>query len=262
MKFDKVLVPVDGSARSDVATDLAINSAKTFGSKLTFVNVVDFSSNMKYGSVESIDEILELQTEGQEATDRVHALAKDAGIEYETKILQGVPWKVISKMSKDYDMVILGVTGKGGVGRIGETVHNVLENSSCPVLTIKSGSRRIEEVLLPVANENSVAIGLAIETVKRVEGKLTVFAVKAEGVDAKALAESIVSKCQAAGINAVSKISDGDPAEAIIAQSGMYDLVIMGTMSKKKGNVLHGGVTEDIILHASCPVTVVREKDA
>ena len=39
----------------------------------------------------------------------------------------------------------------------------------------------------------------------------------------------------------------------------MFDLVIMGTMTLGKGDVLHGGVTEDIIFNAACPVTVVRD---
>ena len=259
MKFDKVLVPLDGSARSDIATEIAINSAKAFGSTLTFLNVVDFSSNMKYGSVDAIDEILELQTEGQKATDRVDAAAKSAGVEYTTKIVQGVPWEVIVKMSKDYDQIILGVTGKGGVGRIGQTIEKVIENSKCPVLTIKSGSRRIEHILLPVANHNSAAVEVAIQTAKKIDGTLTVFSVDNSIVDdAATLIEEVADKCRSQGVKVETKLGSGNAAEAIIAQSGMFDLVIMGTV--EKGEVLHGGVTEDIILHASCPVTVVREK--
>jgi len=261
MKFEKILVPVDGSPLSDVATDVAINSAKLFGSKLTFLNVVDFSSNMKFGSVENVDEILELQTEGQKATDRVDSKAKAAGIPYETKIVQGVPWEVITKMSRNYDQIILGVTGKGGMGgRIGKTVEKVLDNSYCPVLTIKSGSRRIEYILLPVSNINEAAIRFAIATTKHVNGKLTVFAVKGESVNAESLVSEIAERCRSEGVDVESSIGEGDPSEAIAAKSGMFDLVIMGTMCRCDGDVLHGGVTESTILNASCPVTVVRDE--
>lgn len=260
MKFEKILVPVDGSPLSDIATEVAINSAKLFGSKLTFLNVVDFSSNMKYGTVGNVDEILELQTEGQKATDRVDSRAKDAGVDYETKIVQGVPWEVIVKLSKTYDQIILGVTGKGGMGRIGKTVEKVLEESYCPVITIKSGSRRIEEVLMPVSNINEAAIDVAVSTVKKVNGRLTVFAIRGEGVDAESLLKEIADRCRAEGIEPTMMIGEGDPAEAITAQSGMYDLVIMGTMSRCSGDVLHGGVTQSIILNSACPVTVVREE--
>ena len=259
MKFDNILVPVDGSPLSDIATEVAINAAKTFDSKLTFLNVVDFSSDTQYGKVGNVDEILELQTEGQKATDRVDAKAKSAGIPYETKIAQGIPWEVIVKLSKSYDQIILGVTGKGGIGgRIGETVKKVLENSYCPVLTIKSGSRRIEEVLFPVANINEAAIDTAVSTVKKVGGKLTVFVVKAEGIDEYPLMDAVAAKCREAGVDAETKLAEGNPAEAIAAQSGMYDLVIMGTMSKCEGKVLHDGVTQSVILNSACPVTVVR----
>ena len=261
MNFDNILVPVDGSSLSDIATEVAINSAHMFGSKLTFLNVVDFSSNMKFGSVDNIDEILELQTEGQKATDRVDSKAKAAGIPYETKIVQGVPWEVITKMSKSYDQIILGVTGKGGIGgRIGNTVEKVLENSYCPVITIKSGSRRIEDILMPVSNINEAAIEVAVSTVKRIQGSLTVFAVKGEDIDADSLLKEVFDKCTSMGVEPALKIGEGDPAEAIAALSGMYDLVIMGTMSKCSGDVLHGGVTQSVILNAACPVTVVRKE--
>ena len=78
MKFDKVLVPVDGSPISDIATEIAINSAKMFGTSLTFLNVVDFSSNKEYGKISNVDLILQLQTEGLEAIDKVAVKAKEA----------------------------------------------------------------------------------------------------------------------------------------------------------------------------------------
>ncbi len=262
MNFDKVLVPVDGSARADIATQIAINFAQAFGTKLTFLNVVDFSAGKRFGSMDAADEILQAQTDGESAMGRVHRAAKDQGIDYEAKTVQGVPWEVIVKMSKDFDQIILGVTGKGGManGRIGDTVKHVIENSHCPVLTIKSGSRRIEEILLPVLNENKAAIDVAISTAKRMDGRITVFAVRMEGFDAEGMTSEIASKCRAEGVEAVTDIGEGDPAEVINAQSGMFDLVIMGTMSKEDGKVLHGGVTEDLIMNAACPVTVVREE--
>lgn len=260
MTFNKILVPVDGTPLSDIATDVAISSAKLFNSKLTFLNVVDFSSNMKIGSVENVDEILELQIEGQKATEKVDAKAKAAGIPYETKIVQGIPWEVITKMSKSYDRIILGVTGKGGMGgRIGETVKKVIENSYCPVVTIKSGTRRIEDILLPVANINEAAIKAGTSTAKMVNGSLTALVVKADGIDAEALLKQVSDKCKAEGVEIQTIIGEGNPAEVIAAQSGMYDLVIMGTMSKCEGHVLHDGVTQSVILNSSCPVSVVRE---
>ena len=261
MKFDKVLVPVDGSPISDIATEIAINSAKMFGTSLTFLNVVDFSSNKEYGKISNVDLILQLQTEGLEAIDKVAVKAKEAGIPYDTKITEGVPWEVIVKLSKKYDQIIIGVTGKGnaGNGRIGENVKNIVEKSYCPVLTIKSGSRRLEDILLPVSNKNMAAINLAIETEKRTGGKITVLAVKDSIVDAESIAYKVAAHCKDSGVDATVKIADGDLARAIIAQSGMFDLIIMGTMTLGKGDVLHGGVTEDIILNAACPVTVVRD---
>ena len=97
-----------------------------------------------------------------------------------------------------------------------------------------------------------------METVKKTGAKLTIFVVNAEGVDTYPLLEEVASRCREAGIDVDTKIGEGDPAEAIAAQSGMFDLVMMGTMSKCDGKVLHDGVTQSVILNSACPVTVIR----
>lgn len=45
-------------------------------------------------------------------------------------------------------------------------------------------------------------------------------------------------------------------------KSGLYDLVVMGTEGRhgfKK--ILNGSVAEKVMLHAACPVTIVRDTE-
>ncbi|MBO7351410.1 MAG: universal stress protein [Candidatus Methanomethylophilaceae archaeon] len=155
----------------------------------------------------------------------------------------------------------MGVTGKsGGYGRVGGTAEKVIENAFCPIITLKSGSKRIEEVLLPVSNKNEAAIDVAIETVKRINGRLTVFSVKSKDFDAETLVKDVAEKCAAEGINVVTEIAVGNPADVIIAKSGQYDDIIMGTEGRQGfRKILNGSVAEKVMLHASCPVTIVRD---
>ncbi|MBE6522322.1 MAG: universal stress protein [Thermoplasmata archaeon] len=264
MKFDKVLVPIDGSSLSEVAVDLAVHSAGTFAAHITFVYVVDVTEYNRFGSIDGGAMIsFRMQTEGKMFLENAAAMAKAAGLEVETQLIEGVPHQVLSDLSKDHDMIIMGVTGKsGGYGRVGGTAEKVIENAYCPVLTLKSGSNRIESVLLPVSNKNNAAIDVAIETVKRINGKLTVYAVKSKDFDAETLVKDVADKCVAEGINVVTEIGVGNPAEMIINKSGLYDLVVMGTEGRhgfKK--ILNGSVAEKVMLHATCPVTIVRDTE-
>ena len=262
MKFDNVMVPIDGSFLSEIAVDLALHSAGTFATRLTFVYVSDVSQYNSFGTIDSEAVAYKLKTEGRMALERAEALAKEANIDHEIRLIEGIPWQVISDLSKEFDMMIMGVTGKSGfvAGRVGSTAAKVIENSYCPVLTIKSGSSRIKDILLPVSDKNMAAIDVAIETARRVGGTIMVFSVKSKQ-DAQALVDEVAAKIAEAGIKVNTKVAEGDIVDDIVAMSGMYDLVIMGTEGRhglKK--ILNGSVAEHVMTNASCPVTIVRDK--
>ena len=261
MKFDNVMVPIDGSTLSEVAVDLAVHSAGTFATHLTFVYVSDVSQYNSFGTIDSEAVAFKLKAEGKLALDHASRTAEAAGLAYESKLIEGIPWQVISDMSKDFDMLIMGVTGKSGItaGRVGSTAAKVVENSFCPILTIKSGSNRIKEVLLPVSDKNMAAIDVAIETVKRIGGKLTVFSVEGKK-DVEELVNEVAARCNEAGVEVATRIGKGNPVDEIVSISGMYDLIVMGTEGRKGlKKILNGSVAERVMVNASCPVTIVRD---
>lgn len=263
MKFDNVLVPIDGSATSDVAIEIAVHSGGTFATHLTFVYVADVSQYNSFGSVDANMNALMSKTEGKLALESAQKRAEEAKIPYDMQLIEGIPWEVISQMSKEKDMIIMGVTGKGGVmaGRVGTTAEKVIENSYCPVLTVKSISSKIESILLPVSNEHLAAIDIAIETAKRIDGKITVLAVKGKGTDAEKIVETVSKKVEAEGVQVDTKISEGNPVDVIVSLSGAYDLVIMGTEGRRGfKKILNGSVAEHVMTAAACPVTIIRER--
>ncbi len=261
MKFDKVIVAVDGSTLSETAVDLALHSAALFSAHLTFVNVVDNADHGEFDKTYVMTRVFALKAEGEAILKKVANTATAAGADFDTKLIEGIPWMVLSDLTKECDMMIISITGSAsfGTGKIGATACKVIENASCPVLTLKSGSHRIEKVLLPANSENLPAIDLAIETVKRVEGKLTVLCIESKDVDANALVNSIGERCKEAGIEYETKVASGNPAQVISAQSGMHDLVVMGTEGRTGlRKALKGSTAEKVMLNSSCPVTIVR----
>ena len=262
MKFDNVMVPLDGSLLSDMVLDIATNSGEYFGTHLTFLYVVDVSQAIRFGEVDSTATVIRLRTEGKIVLENAAKLAESRNIECTTELVEGVPWKVISEKSKEQDMIIMGVTGKSGLaaGRVGETAAKVIESCFCPVLTIKSGSKQIKDILLPITNEHMAAIDIAIETAKRVDGHITVFSSESKHVKPEELVNSVVEKCEVAGVKATGEVGHGDAVEAIVSRSGKYDLVIMGTEGRQGlKKILNGSVAERVMTNAACPVTIVRD---
>ena len=263
MEFNKVMVPVDGCYLSDVAVDIALHSANTFNSDLTFVYVVDPEQETGFGSVNIGLDIKKAEIKGSMVLEAVSKKADAVGCKYETVLSIGNTAKTLIEMTKQYNMAIMAIAGGSGLksGRIGSTARKVIENAFCPILTVKSGSIRIKDVLLPVSNENMAAIDIAIDTVKRIDGNLTVMSVRGKKVeDAESIANKVAERCRSAGIEATTLVCEGDALDFIVAESGKFDLIIMGV--EKAGGlkqILHGGLTERVVTMASCPVTVVRD---
>ena len=238
-----------------------MHSAALFSAHLTFVNVVDNADHGEFDKTYVMTRVFALKAEGEAILKKVANTAKAADADFETKLIEGVPWMVLSDLTKECDMMIISITGNSsfGSGKIGATACKVIENAYCPVLTLKSGSHRIEKVLLPVNSENLPAIDLAIETTKRIGGKLTILCVDSKDIDAEHLVNSIGEKAKEAGVEYDTKITTGNPALVISAMSGTYDLVVMGTEGRtglKKA--LKGSTAEKVMLNSSCPVTIVR----
>ena len=261
-KFDRVLVPIDGSTSSQVAVDLALHSAKEFNPTLVFVYVVDITALNRFGTVDSSQEYYMSKIEGKMFLENAAKLAEKAGAKHEEFLAEGAPWEILNEMSKEADLMIMSISGKSGMraGRIGSTTMKVIEGSYCPVLTMKSASERIEKLLLPVYEENRAAIDYAIQTAKRSNACITVLSVKERDRDPAPMVDKIVQEIKSDGIKAEGKIMDGNAVDVIVGLSGKFDLIIMGVDKRGGLRILRGGTTERVVIMASCPVSVVREK--
>jgi nucleotide-binding universal stress UspA family protein len=75
-------------------------------------------------------------------------------------------------------------------------------------------------------------------------------------------ATSYVSeKAKGAGVDAEEKVIEGVPAKIILqeAESGKYDIIVMGTLGRTGiSKLLMGSVAEKIIQNAKCPVLVAK----
>ncbi|WP_422484976.1 universal stress protein [Gudongella sp. DL1XJH-153] len=144
--MDKILVPVDGSPTSEHAAEKAIEVAKKYNSKLTFLIVTkkpdvfgrgNSSAGTVFGSEEYSNELKEEQEETMK--DFLEEMNLE-GLEYDIRVLVGEPYEEIIEMSEkeNYDLIVMGRRGFSKITRffLGSVSQRVLSGAHCPVLII------------------------------------------------------------------------------------------------------------------------------
>lgn len=141
MFFDKILVPTDGSEYTKAAAKKAMELAKLSGGKVTALYVMDqtiFTNVPMDTAVMNVYRTLE--SEGNSALGYVKNLGKEYDVDVETKLVEGVPVKVILEMSKEYDIIVIGTLGRTGISKLlmGSVAEKVVKASKCPVMVVRS----------------------------------------------------------------------------------------------------------------------------
>ncbi len=144
--MEKILVPVDGSPTSEHAAEKAIDVAKKYNSKLTFMMVAkkpeiigtgSGGTGTIFGRKEYIDELKEEQ---DKAMKRFIENLDLEGLEYETKVALGEPYEKIIEIAENekFDLIVMGRRGFSKITRffLGSVSHRVISGAPCPVLVI------------------------------------------------------------------------------------------------------------------------------
>ncbi len=140
-----MLLPVDGSACTDLAIKQALDFAQVYGSKVTLLNVYDityFTNSADFGTIPWNQEITEAMIKRSNNI-LMEAKAKFTGMEdlVDTVSLEGNPANVIIDYvgkHDDIDLVIMGSFGMSGIRRflLGSTTHKVAVAIEKPILII------------------------------------------------------------------------------------------------------------------------------
>lgn len=145
--YRQILVAVDGSSVSNLALQEAIKLTKEQGAHLRIVHVVDLVTVKWVSEFADLSMIQEaLRKSGVEILDRALALAREAGIEAETKLLQIVAFdqritEMIVKEADTWpaDLIVIGTHGHRGFHHLllGSVAEGVVHSATCPVLLIR-----------------------------------------------------------------------------------------------------------------------------
>ncbi len=136
--WEKILLTTDGSKYSKAAEGRAVVFAKSYGSELNAISVVDVTEEFFARAPQAVDDLL---NKARVMIDRIKESAVSEGIRTEGFVREGEPYKVIVDMAKDrkVDAIIMGSHGRTGLRRLlmGSVTEKVIGYAPCPVLVVQ-----------------------------------------------------------------------------------------------------------------------------
>ncbi len=146
--YQRILVPVDGSATSGRGLEEAIRMARQSGGQLRLIHVIDelsMSLSMDAYSGFAGDWLGLLREGGQQVLQEAQDTVKAAGVPVDSVLLDNFSAPLHEHVNAEAarwnaDLIVLGTHGRRGVGRalLGSSAEQVLRSASVPVLLLRS----------------------------------------------------------------------------------------------------------------------------
>ena len=143
--YQRILIPTDGSPYSEAAIPQGIQVAKRLAVPVVFLYVLDdtLSPVITSSSIPLSQEVIDqfearIKQAGVEALERAQAVAKEAGVAAETKLVEGSPAPAILAEARPDDLIVMGTHGRNSLAAfvLGSVTMRVLHESPCPVLAV------------------------------------------------------------------------------------------------------------------------------
>lgn len=146
--YERILVPIDGSATATRGLDEAIQLARLSGARLRLLHLVDalsFATGFETGMAYTGDLLPLMRDAGQKLLDQAKARADAAGVPAETELCERLGVRLSDLVLEQAgawpaDLVVIGTHGRRGVRRLllGSDAEMILRTSPVPVLLVRA----------------------------------------------------------------------------------------------------------------------------
>lgn len=145
--YQRILVPLDGSATARSGLAEAVLLGKSLGARLRVIHALSdaFLNPPELHGIRAPDFQQELRSEAQSSLDAAAIAARDAGIEVETAVIEhhnNHIGDVIIKEAERWraDLIAMGTHGRHGIARtlLGSVAEHVVRHTPVPVLLVRS----------------------------------------------------------------------------------------------------------------------------
>jgi nucleotide-binding universal stress UspA family protein len=148
--YERILVPVDGSATSKRGLDEAIAIAVKLGSRLRLVHVIDESSlAMSAGAFAGNvgDLFTALREAGEDILAQAKQSAEASGVSADTVLHDNFSGRICDEVVKEAtawgaDLIVIGTHGRRGAGRVllGSDAEQIVRLAPVPVLLVRAAA--------------------------------------------------------------------------------------------------------------------------
>lgn len=284
-----ILVGVDGSNASYKAAWWAANYAKHAGLTLQIVCAYSLPS---YAAVSfdatytAMGDDNAAHSDAQEILSKAKAIADEQGVEAATLIVTGDPASVFVELSRNYNLIVIGNRGKGGLAErlLGTTSSSLPAYAYCPIVVVPYTdddgnlmhlSNTITKVAvgsdeskwglkaLEIAAEFAASWGAELDVISAVPAGRDIDGNQDVLDDFKRDLDKRVQPLEEAhaGLKVNKQLVPGPAVDALTRASYDHDVVVVG--SRGRGGftgLLFGSTSQGLLQHAAGPVYVVPRK--
>lgn len=269
-KLEKLLLSTDGSKFSEGAVRESINLAKTCGSKLYTVSVIEVNPEFVALAPQVVEKF---EKETRVHLESIKTRASNEGVDCEIIAHEGEePFQYIidEAAKKKVEMIIMGRRGRTGLKRLmmGSVTAKVIGHAPCKVLVVPKAAAEVTYKNILIATDGSkyseAASREAISIAKRTGSDLIVLSVATKDANlpaAKKSVEKVEKIAESEDIKVKVLTLKGSPYEVIVktAEQKKADVIVVGSHGRTGiERLLMGSVTERVIGHAGCAVLVVK----
>ena len=146
MRFEKILVPLDGSALAESALARAVDLASADGATLMLVRAAEAHT---LPGVDPTEAQVEVVQEAEEYLGAVAARLEREGLKkVETSVWYGPAASAIVEAARlrKADLVVMSTHGRSGLGRLilGSVAESVLRGTTVPILLLRAQEAPVE----------------------------------------------------------------------------------------------------------------------
>lgn len=283
-----ILVGVDGSHASYKATWWAANYAKHVGLSLQIVCAYSLPS---YAAVSfdatytAMGDDNAAHNDAQEILSKAKAIADEQGVDAQTLIVTGDPSSVFVELSRNYNLIVIGNRGKGGLAErlLGTTSSSLPAYAYCPIVVVpytddKGNLMHLNNVITKVAVGSDDtkwgirALELAAQFAHAWGAQLDVITVVPSNTnldndevrgkfedELDARLKPILAKYPE--LNVRENIVAGNAVETLTKASRDHDVVVVGSCGRGGfTGLLFNSTSQGLLQHSVSPVLVVPRK--
>ena len=276
--FQQIMVPLDASELAERALPCAERLGVATGATLHLVHVLElvpppegpFALAYAPGGIHG-DLVAQETQQATAYLDKVRERVAAGGVHVRTEQMLGLAAATLLDYERDagIDLVVMCSHGRTGLARfaLGSVAERLLHHGTAPVLLVRpfGDSVTLEHVVVPL--DGSERAEEALRVVDHLAGcvvhevtLLRVIGAAEEGPETERYLEEVAGRLTQRHLACSRRVTQGDPAEAIIDVAGTDKLVVMATRGRSglvrwalgsvADRVAHGGVAAVLLVRA------------